>query len=252
MPRYCALVEYDGSAYYGFQRQREGQPTIQAALESALGEVGHRPISITGAGRTDSGVHALGQVITFNMEWQHGSEVLQRALNANLPADIAILQLNEVSSTFHPRFDARRRTYAYHVYNAPVRSPLRRQRSWHVLRPLDVERMNQAATHLIGVRDFATFGQPPQGESTVRELFAAGWQRPEDELLVFSVTANAFLYRMVRSLVGSLKLVGEGAWTVEDFVAALQARDRSRSGTPAPPYGLYLVSVAYDAREIGD
>jgi tRNA pseudouridine38-40 synthase len=250
LPRYYALVEYDGSAYYGFQRQREGQPTIQAELESALGHVGHRPIAITGAGRTDSGVHALGQVITFNVEWQHGSEALQRALNANLPADIAILQLNEVSSTFHPRFDARRRTYAYYVYNAAVRSPLRQQRSWHVLRPLDVKGMNQAAAHLIGVHDFATFGQPPQGENSVREVFTAGWQGPKDELLVFSITANAFLYRMVRSLVGSLKLVGEGAWTVEDFVAALQARDRSRSGAPAPAHGLYLVSVAYDSEEM--
>ena len=250
MPRYYALVEYDGSAYYGFQRQREGQPTIQAELESALGQVVHRPVSITGAGRTDSGVHALGQVITFDVEWRHGSETLQRALNANLPTAIAILQLNEVSSTFHPRFDARRRTYAYHVYHAAVRSPLRRQRSWHVPRPLDVERMNQAAAHLIGVHDFATFGQPPQGENSVREVFTVGWQRHQDDILVFFIEANAFLYRMVRSLVGSLKLVGEGAWTGEDFIAALQACDRSRSGAPAPAHGLYLVSVTYDNEEL--
>lgn len=250
MPRYAALVEYDGAAYYGFQRQREGQPTIQAELESALSRVVQRHVSITGAGRTDSGVHALGQVISFNVEWHHGNEALQRALNANLPDDIAILQLNQVSSTFHPRFDARRRVYAYRIYNAAVRSPLRRLRSWHVSRPLDAERMNQAAQSLIGIQDFATFGQPPQGENSVRQVFAAGWQRQEDALLVFFIEANAFLYRMVRSVVGSLKLVGEGTWTVEDFVAALQSCDRSRSGTAAPPQGLYLVSVTYDEEEI--
>lgn len=252
MPRYRALVEYDGTAYFGFQRQREEQPTIQAELESALAQVVHRPVTIIGAGRTDSGVHALGQVITFDIEWRHGDEALQRAFNANLPADIAILQLNQVTSTFHPRFDARRRTYAYYVYNATVPSPLCRHRSWHVARPLDLERMNQAAMHLVGTHDFATFGHPPQGEKCVREVFTASWQRPKDRLLVFTITANAFLYRMVRSLVGSLKLVGEGTWTVEEFADALQARDRSRAGMPAPAHGLYLVKVTYDMKEITD
>jgi tRNA pseudouridine38-40 synthase len=243
--RYRALVEYDGAAYHGFQRQREGEPTIQAALEEALEALFGRFLPVTGAGRTDSGVHALGQIITFVADWPHGLAALQRALNANLPADIAILQLEGSSPTFHPRFDARRRSYEYHIYNAPVRSPIRRATSWYVRRPLAIERMNEAAARLLGRHDFATFGQPPQGENSVREVYRAGWE-PRVGLLVFSIEANAFLYRMVRSVVGSLKLVGDGTWTVDEFVAAFQACDRSRCGTVAPPHGLYLVSVLYE------
>jgi tRNA pseudouridine38-40 synthase len=245
LQRYRALVEYDGSAYYGFQRQQDEQPTIQAELEKVLNHLAQRPVPVTGAGRTDSGVHALGQVISFTMEWHHGWEALQRAINANLPVDIAVLKVEEVSSAFHPRFAARRRGYMYHICNTTVRSPLQRLRSWHISQPLDVEKMNQAAKRLLGVHDFATFGQPPHGENTVREVFVANWRR-QDKLLIFTIEANAFLYRMVRSVVGSLKLVGDDTWSVEDFVAALQACNRSRAGTVAPPQGLYLVSVTYE------
>ncbi len=245
MPRYKATIEYDGTAYFGFQRQRQEHPTIQSELEDALSKLARQPISIIGAGRTDSGVHALGQVVSFEMIWRHGEDALKRAINANLPADIVILQLNQVSATFHPRYDARRRAYTYRVYNALVRSPVRRLNSWHVRQPLNVEAMNLAAQYILGRHDFATFGQPPQGKNTVREVFLAGW-RLDDEFVLFDIEANAFLYRMVRSLVGSLRLVGDGTWTVEDFVSAFRSCDRSRSGTVAPPQGLYLVSVAYD------
>lgn len=244
MARYRALIEYDGTAYYGFQRQRAEQPTIQGALEQALTQIVHQPVVVSGAGRTDRGVHATGQVISFVIEWQHAVEELQRALNANLPADIAILQLEETTISFHPRFDAQKRVYLYHIYNAPVRSPIRRDRSWHVRQPLNMALMNEAAQHLVGVQDFATFGQPTQGESTVREVFAAQWQQ-QGEMLVFLIEANAFLQRMVRSVVGSLKAVGEGRWSVEEFEAALNARDRRRSAMVAPAQGLYLVSVTY-------
>lgn len=244
MPRFRALIEYDGTAYYGFQRQIEAHPTIQGELEKAITHLAQQPINVIGAGRTDSGVHALGQVISFDLEWRHGVKALQQAINANLPADIAILQLNQTSPTFHPRFDARRRSYAYHIFNAAVRSPVRRFQSWHVRQPLNVDKMNQAASILLGQHDFGTFGQPPVGENRVRELFRAEWVRDRD-LLIFYIEANAFLYRMVRSLVGSMKLVGDDSWTVEDFVAAFRSCDRSRSGTAAPPQGLYLVSVTY-------
>lgn len=244
MARFRALVEYDGTDYFGFQRQKEDQPTVQSELERVIRQIVREPITISGSGRTDSGVHATGQVISFDSEWRHTEADLQRALNANLPADIAILQLDTTEPTFHPRFDARRRAYEYHVYNAAVRSPLRRQRSWHIAKPLDWERMNQAATCLIGIHDFATFGQPPQGVVTTREVFEARWEK-RDEFLVFSIAANAFLYRMVRSIVGSLKAVGDGRWTVEQFETALAACDRSRSGQVAPAQGLTLVSVTY-------
>jgi tRNA pseudouridine38-40 synthase len=244
LARFRALVEYDGTDYFGFQRQIADQPTIQSELERVLCQIVQEPITITGSGRTDSGVHATGQVISFDSEWHHTVADLQRALNANLPADIAFLQLDIAEPTFHPRFDARQRAYEYNIYNAAVRSPLRRQRCWHIAKPLDWERMNEAASSLLGIHDFATFGQPPQGTITVREVFAAQWEK-RNEFLVFSITANAFLYRMVRSIVGSLKAVGEGRWTVEQFEAALAACDRSRSGQAAPAQGLTLVSVTY-------
>lgn len=242
---YRALIAYDGTAYAGFQRQREGQPTIQGELERVLAELAQGPIRIKGAGRTDSGVHARGQVIGFELEWRHGPGALQQALNAYLPADIAVLNLEQCEAGFHPRFDARRRAYEYIIYNAAVRSPIGRQYAWHVKRPLDEYKMNQAAQALVGVQDFATFGQPPQGENTVRELFTAVCRRDGKQVSIF-IEANAFLQRMVRSIAGSLKLVGEGSWSVEQFVIALEACDRSRCGTVAPPHGLYLVSVTYD------
>ena len=245
MPRFKALIEYDGTAYYGFQRQLDGFPTIQGKLERAIESVFHQPVQITGAGRTDAGVHALGQVISFTFDWRHETIALQRALNANLPEDIVVLQLDTVSSSFHPRYDAKRRAYKYFILSGPVRSPIQRRSSWYVSKRLDIERMQEAAQALIGEYDFATFGQPPQGTSTVRELFAANWQQQNNHL-VFFIEANAFLYRMVRSLVGSLKLVGDGTWSVDMFVDALRAKDRSRSGKVAPPQGLYLFSVTYD------
>jgi tRNA pseudouridine38-40 synthase len=246
--RYRAVIEYDGTAYYGFQRQVPEQPTIQGQIEQALRQIAHRPVTITGAGRTDSGVHALGQVISFDLAWTHGPAALLRAINANLPPDIAILALDEAAPTFHPRYDARRRTYHYYIYNRPLRSPLRRQTSWHVVHPLNIDTMNQAAKALVGVHDFATFGQPPKGENSVRQVYLAHWQ-PHNEFLVFTIEANAFLYRMVRSLVGSMKAVGDGSWTVSAFVAAFQARDRRQAGDTAPPHGLYLVSITYDDAE---
>ena len=243
--RYRAQVEYDGTNFCGFQRQRNGFSTIQGELETVLTNLAHCPVSITGAGRTDSGVHALGQVISFTIEWRHGAGALQRAMNANLPEDIAVKSLEETADTFHPRFDARRRGYLYHVYNMPVRSPIHRNRSWHIARRLDVGEMNRAAACLIGQQDFATFGLPPQGDSTVREVFEAQWQE-ERPFLAFHIEANAFLYRMVRSLVGSLVAVGTGAWSVDLFNAAFQDRNRNRSAAAAPPQGLFLASVTYE------
>jgi tRNA pseudouridine38-40 synthase len=244
MARYKAVVEYDGTDYCGFQHQ-SGQPTVQAVLEQGIANLAGQRVRLLAAGRTDSGVHALGQVVAFDLAWRHGTGSLLRALNANLPGDVAVRSVSEASAAFHPRFDATKRTYVYHVYNQSLRSPLHRRYSWHVARPLDTTSMHAAADLLVGSRDFATFGQAPQGENTVREVFSAGW-RKRGAMLIFEVEANAFLHRMVRSIVGALKLVGDGTWAVTDFEAALEARDRSRAGQSAPPQGLYLLSVAYD------
>lgn len=242
--RYRATIEYDGTDYFGFQRQVPEQPTIQSTLEDALHQISGRHCPVTGSGRTDSGVHATGQVISFELAWKHGVGALQRALNANLPPDIAIHDCQIAPAGFHPRFSARRRKYAYLIYNHPQRSPLRRFRSWHVRRPLNLERMKAAAALLPGTHDFATFGSPPQGDNTVRELFQADWQQ-QAEFLKFTVQANAFLYRMVRSLVCSLKAVGDGSWTVTEFQEAFLAGDRQRAAGTAPAHGLYLISVDY-------
>lgn len=244
MPTYAALIAYDGTEYHGFQRQVESQPTVQSTIENALSRLARQPVTVLGSGRTDSGVHAVGQVISFSLAWQHSGKDLHRALNANLPEDIAILQLKQVSSSFHPRFEAQRRAYEYTIYDGPIRHPLKRQISWHVRKQLDESKMNQAAKSLVGTHNFATFGQPPQGNNYVRELFVAEWARSEHDV-IFRIEANAFLYRMVRSIVGSLKLVGEGTWTIEEFVRAFKAENRQKCGTVAPPQGLCLVSITY-------
>lgn len=242
--RFRAVIEYDGSAYHGFQRQLD-LPTVQAEVEQAIARFSGQDTTVLGAGRTDSGVHACGQVIAFDLTWAHEVEALRRALNASLPFDIAANRLDEVESSFHPRYSAKRRNYRYHIWNRSTRSPLRHGRSWHVAKPLNLTRMNEAAAIIRGVHDFATFGQPTSGQSTVRHVFAAQW-RSEGEMIIFEIEANAYLYRMVRSLVGSMKAVGEGAWSVEKFRSALEAADRDSAGQTAPAHALFLVSVKYD------
>lgn len=248
--RYCAKVEYDGTSYFGFQRQRE-EPTIQSVLEQAIAVVSGSKITILYAGRTDSGVHALGQVIAFDIDWHHSVDDLQRALNAKLPTTIAIKTLMAARQDFHPRHDAQRRIYEYYVYNNPVHSPHRRLHSWHIKRTLDIDAMDNASQLIIGVHDFATFGQPPQGTNTVREVFSAQWRRVDD-LIIFNIVATAYLKRMVRSLVGTLKAVGDGSWTLEEFEQAFLAKNRERAGKTAPACGLFLMSVLYDEEKLGD
>ena len=251
MTRYRATVEYDGTAYYGFQRQVATQKTIQGELEQALFKLAQASIPITGAGRTDAAVHARGQVISFEFaDWRHGAERLTRALNSTLPRDIAVRDVATVHEQFHPRYDAVRRGYRYTILNRPTPSPLRRHRSWHVRETLDVGAMNRAAERLIGERDFGTFGTPPQGSNTVRRLFKAEWRHATDDELVFEIEGNAFLKRMVRSIVGTLRLVGNGSWTVDEFVEVLESAERGNAGPSAPPQGLVLEFVDYDGEVV--
>lgn len=235
---------YDGTAYYGFQRQVTAQPTIQAAVERALTAITHGHITCIGAGRTDAGVHASGQVIAWDMEWQHPTANLLRAMNSHLPPDIALQSIAIAAAGFHPRFDATSRTYLYRLYIAPARDPLRDRYAWHRYHALNVETMAAAARRLEGEHDFATFGQPTQGHNTVRRVMAATMQHVGDEIH-FTITANAFLQRMVRSLVGTLVDLGRGKMKMHDFEEAFLATDRSRSGPSAPPHGLILTHVGY-------
>jgi len=241
--RVRAVVAYDGTDYQGFQRQPNG-PTVQEALEQALTKVTGEQVGILAAGRTDAGVHAEGQVIAFDTGWRHPLEDLQRALNAVLPLDIAVREIAEAPPDFHPRYDACSRHYRYTVYNHPVRSPLARRTSLHEPHRLDIGAMREAARQVVGEHDFAAFGWPPKGRSTVRQVLRAEWSG-EPPWLYFDIEANAFLYRMVRRLVGTMLLVGRGRMTVEDFSRVLASRDRAQAGPAAPPQGLCLVEVKY-------
>jgi tRNA pseudouridine38-40 synthase len=241
--RLMAIVEYDGTDYHGFQMQAQGR-TIQGEIEKALAAVTREKTRIVGAGRTDAGVHAQGQVVVFSTAWRHPIEELQRALNAVLPVDIAVRGLRSVAEAFHPRFDAVSREYRYTIFNRPLRSPLVRRFAYHFPRPLDVAALEEAASVLEGSHDFASFGRAPQGDNTVREVYRAQWA-PEEPFVYFDIVATAFLYRMVRSLVGTLLLVGTRELSPKGFEEILQSADRSKAGQVAPAHGLCLMRVNY-------
>jgi len=254
--RYCAVVAYDGSAYQGFQRLAQGLPSIQESLERALTAVIGVPTVVIGAARTDSAVHASGQVIAFDADWQGAEVALLRALNAHLPADIAIRRLSIAPDRFHPRFDAHSRIYRYQVYDAVPRHPLYDQRTWLIRHSLDLDLMQQAAAVLIGTHDFAAFGAPTQGESTERIVYRSEWLTEvltdaidglAGRLLSYWIEASGFLQHMVRVLVGGLIAVGIGKLTVDAFIAIFHSADRSRSRFIAPPYALTLMAVTYPA-----
>jgi len=239
-----AVVTYDGTEYSGFQRQAN-VTSIQEELERSLEKLTGTFTRILAAGRTDAGVHAAGQVIACKPVWRHSLTDLHRGWNALLPEQIAILNLEPAAQGFHPRFDARRRWYRYTIYRAPVRNPLVNRYSLHIARPLAVATMQTAAQQLVGVHDFYAFGSPPQGENAVREVFRAGWK--EDGCwLTFDIVANAFLYRMVRMVVGTLLRVGYGALSSEDFGEILRTQDRRRAGPAVAAKGLTLKAVTYE------
>jgi len=243
--RVRAVIAYDGTRYHGFQRQApEREPTIQGEVERALGQIVAQPALVLGAGRTDAGVHASGQVIAFDVEWRHGISDLQRALNANLPDDIVVWNAAEAAAGFHPRYQAHSREYRYTIYNAIVRHPLHRLYALHVPDPLNVSAMRAAAQKLIGEHDFAAFGQPTVGQATVRLMYRAE-VNAEPPWVTIDLEANGFLYRMVRSLVGTLIEVGRGRLTLDRFAEVLGSRDRSQAETTAAPHGLCLTRVNY-------
>jgi len=246
MTKFMAVLEYDGTNYHGWQLQKD-VPTVQATVEEALGRILGSLTRVYGAGRTDAGVHAEGQVAHFLADWPHQPLELQRAMNALLPADITARRVALATEAFHARHSARSKTYAYRILNRPLRSSLFRFFSWHVPQPLNLEHMSQASNLLLGSHDFAAFGSPTDGTpSTVRESLHAGWSRDATrEMLLFEISGTGFLRYMVRSLVGTLVLVGRGKIAPDDLLGILASRDRSRSGPTAPAHGLCLQSVAY-------
>ncbi|GAC1576070.1 MAG: tRNA pseudouridine(38-40) synthase TruA [Candidatus Elarobacter sp.] len=245
MPTYRLVVEYDGSAFHGLQYQPELR-TVAGALEEALSRIFHGPVKIAAAGRTDTGVHATGQVVAFRSERVFPIERLAPAINGNTPPDLIVRDAAIVADGFSARFDARERVYDYLILNRPCASALWRARAWHVARPIDDARFLAAAEPLLGEHDFVAFcGEAPQRGGTVRTVNAIGLARNGD-LLRVTVRGAGFLHRMVRVIVGTLVACATGYRDVPFAARALESRDRKAAGPTAPPHGLYLAGVRYD------
>lgn len=243
--RIALLLEYDGTTYGGSQRQRNA-PSIQAVLEEAIEQLAGHPVRTAFAGRTDSGVHALGQVAAFDTETERTPETWRRALNALLPESIAVRAALVAPPGFDPRRHARSRTYRYQIWNALVRSPLRRHQVWHVREPLDVPMMEAAAATLIGEHDFAAFGgSPGPGRSTWRRMLRS-CVRADGPSMVFEIEGTAFLPHQVRRTMGALVEVGRGRVAAESFRRWLEVPVPNAAGPAAPPQGLCLIAVTYD------
>ncbi len=246
MPCYRILIEYDGRDLVGWQRQTNG-PSVQQHIEEAILDFCGEEIRIQGAGRTDAGVHALGQVASFSLTSNRKSHVVMNALNQHLkPAPIAILDCKEVDEEFSARFSARKRHYLYRIINRRAPLTVDRGLAWQVKRRLDSDAMHIAAQVLVGKHDFSSFRAAAcQAKSPVKTLEKLEVTRFGEEIQI-RASAISFLHNQVRSMVGSLSLIGTGQWREQDLKAALEARDRQRAGPNAPPYGLYLTAVDYE------
>jgi len=248
MARYKVTLAYDGSLFAGFQRQGrvvQEARTVQGVVESALSELGWQERTTLAAGRTDAGVHASGQVIAFDLDWLHSLGELQAAMNAHLPADVAVQALCLARADFHPRYDALARRYCYTLYCQPARNPLRDRFAWRVWPAVTLAALESAARTLIGTHDFAAFGTPPRGfGSTVRTVLWAGWQADNDGL-VFEIVADAFLFHMVRRLVFAQVRIAQGKLSAGAIQARLAGEERAMVQGLAPPQGLTLVEVIY-------
>lgn len=245
MPRYKLTIEYDGTPFSGWQRQAE-RPSVQQALEEAIERFSGEAVTTQAAGRTDAGVHGLGQVVHFDLSKKWDPFRIREALNYHLrPDPVAILLAEAVDDDFEARFSAKARHYEYRILNRRAPPVIERNHVWHVPMPLDAEAMDHAAGLILGTHDFTTFRSAEcQAKSPLRTLDVFTVRR-EIEHIVITASARSFLHHQVRSMVGSLKLVGEGKWKPLDFRAALDARDRKRCGAMAPSDGLYLTRVDY-------
>lgn len=249
MERYQVIIAYDGTLYKGFQRQAQA-PSVQEVIEDSLRRLSWRGESILAAGRTDSGVHATGQVIAFDLDWRHSDAALRNALNAELPGDVSTLKVKRVNANFHPRYDAVARRYVYRLYCAEARNPLLERYAWRISQALDVDRMVCAAASLLGTHDFAAFGTPVHAAgTTVRTIFSTAWREEigeqEHPVWLFDVRGNAFLYHMVRRIVFILVSIGQGQNNVEVIEELLASPPKRPIQGLAPARGLSLVEVTY-------
>ncbi|MBP6838851.1 MAG: tRNA pseudouridine(38-40) synthase TruA [Kofleriaceae bacterium] len=242
------LVEYDGTDLCGWQRQDNG-PTVQGHLEDALAAILQHPVRVTGASRTDAGVHARGQVAAFTTTRTIPVEGVRRGLNSLLPPAIAVARVDEVGPEFHPRFSATGKHYRYLVWNRRERAPRLARTAWHVYAPLAMAPMHDAAAILLGEHDFSAFRAVGcSARTTVRRLDAVALSRPEPDLVQLDVEGNAFLRNMVRILAGTLVEVGMGRLSPAQVAEILSSRDRTRAGQTAPAHGLELIAVRFEGR----
>lgn len=281
MPHFKLTLAYDGTTLVGWQRQASGD-SVQALLEDALAHLEAAPVTVHGAGRTDAGVHALGQVASVTLQRPIDAATVYRAVNARLPPAVRVLQVETAPPEFHARFHARAKVYRYRVWNGWVQHPFERAYAWHIPGPrLDVEAMRDAATRLEGTHDFQAFqGAGAQTHTSVRRLFTsriltepgedagldAGLTLPgafmrqtlladasptePGRLIVYDVCGEGFLRYMVRTIVGTLVEIGHGRMSAEQMLAALASRSRAAAGPTAPPHGLFLVRVAYETPDL--
>jgi tRNA pseudouridine38-40 synthase len=245
MPRYKLTIEYDGTPFAGWQRQKT-HPSVQQTLEEAIWRMSGESVTLQAAGRTDAGVHALGQVAHVNLGKPWDPLRIREALNFHLrPNTVGVIAVEAVDESFEARFSATARHYEYRILNRRAPPVLERNHIWHVAKPLDADIMGRAAELILGLHDFTTFRSSEcQAKSPMRTLDVLDVRREGDRILV-RASARSFLHHQVRSMVGCLKLVGEGKWTPADFRAALDARDRSHCRAMAPSDGLYLMRVDY-------
>jgi tRNA pseudouridine38-40 synthase len=239
------VVQYDGSDYVGWQRQGKGE-SVQGLIEQALAKIDGAPVTLHGAGRTDAGVHAVGQVASARIDSPLEDRRLARALNAHLPEAIRVTELTTVPDDFHARFSATAKTYEYRIWNGRTVPPFIRQYAWHIIEPLNVPLMQEASRAIPGEHDFAAFRSARSlNHTTVREITSAGWRPADAQTLVFEIAGKGFLRYMVRSLVGTVVEIGRGQRPVEDMARLLAAPDRSQAGRTAPARGLFLMKVEY-------
>lgn len=245
MPRYKLTIEYDGTPFVGWQIQDNG-PSVAGAIADAVEKFANERADVMGAGRTDAGVHAFGQVAHVDLAKNWETDVVRDALNAQLrPHPVAIVAAEKAADDFHARFSATARHYLYRIVNRRADLALDRERVWKIARPLDANAMHEAAQRLIGLHDFTTFRSTEcQAKSPVKTLDRLHVTRAGDEIRI-EVSARSFLHNQVRSIAGSLALVGEGRWSADDLQNALEAKNRAACGPVAPAAGLYLVRVDY-------
>jgi len=239
------LIEYDGTAYLGWQIQPKG-PTIQGMIEEKLSLLTGEVVHLFGSGRTDAGAHAFGQAANFKTQSKMDVESIQKALNSLLPPDMVIRKVEEADERFNARSEARSKVYEYRILNRPLRSAFHLGYAWHIPRRLDLDSMKIAARSLLGEHDFSSFrsvGTPTR--TAVRRVIRAEWKRGRDGLIRFEIEANGFLKQMVRAIVGTLIEVGRGKISVEEFRRILDAKDRKKAGPTAPAHGLFLKEVKY-------